>query len=85
MLECKQKGIKITQKDLAEAAGIGQTAIYKIIRGDIQAPKPQIPVAISDCFTEALRRKTMVEDLIAKDNSPRPTLATSWNPLKTFN
>ena len=29
MLECKRKGIKITQKDLAEAAGIGQTAIHK--------------------------------------------------------
>ena len=43
MLECKRKGIKITQKDLAEAAGIGQTAIHKIVRGDTQAPKPQIP------------------------------------------
>ena len=50
MLECKRKGIKITQKDLAAAAGIGQTAIHKIVRGDTQAPKPQILVAIADYF-----------------------------------
>ena len=85
MLECKRKGIKITQKDLAEAAGIGQTAIHKIVRGDTQAPKPQILVAIADCFTEALSRKIMVDDLIAKDDVPRATLATPRNPLKIGN
>ena len=68
MLECKRQGIKITQKDLAEAAGIGQTAIHKIIRGDTQAPKPQILVAIADYFTEALARKITVDDLIVKDD-----------------
>ena len=67
MLECKRQGIKITQKDLAEAAGIGQTAIHKIIRGDTQAPKLQILVAIADRFTEALARKITVDDLIVKE------------------
>ena len=67
MLECKRQGIKITQKDLAEAAEIGQTAIHKIIRGDTQAPKPQILVAIADYFTEALARKITVDDLIVKE------------------
>ena len=85
MLECKRKGIKITQKDLAEAAEIGQTAIHKIIRGDTQAPKPQILVAIAECFTEALNRKITVDDLIAKESSPRATLATPRNPLKITN
>ena len=85
MLECKRKGIKITQKDLAKAAGIGQTAIHKIVRGDTQAPKPQILVAIADCFTEALNRKITVDDLIAREDSPARTLATSRNPLKIGN
>ena len=85
MLECRRKGIKITQKDLAVAAGIGQTAIHKIIRGDTQAPKPQILVAIADCFTDALNRKIMVDDLIAKDDVPHATLATTRNPLKISN
>ena len=85
MLECKRKGIKITQKDLAAATGIGQTVIHKIVRGDTQAPKPQILVAIADCLTDVLSRKIMVDDLIAKDDVPRATLATPRNPLKITN
>ena len=88
MLECKRQGIKITQKDLAEAAGIGQTAIHKIIRGDTQAPKPQILVAIADHFTEALARKITVDDLIVRsethgtedDSLPR-VVETSRSPF----
>ena len=88
MLECKRQGIKITQKDLAEAAGIGQTAIHKIIRGDTQAPKPQILVAIAGHFTEALARKITVDDLIVRsethgtedDSLPR-AVETSRNPF----
>ena len=88
MLECKRQGIKITQKDLAEAAGIGQTAIHKIIRGDTQAPKPQILVAIADYFTEALARKITVDDLIVRsethgtedDSLPR-AVETSRSPF----
>ena len=85
MLECKRKGIKITQKDLAEAAGIGQTAIHKIVRGDTQAPKPQILVAIADCFTDVLNRKITVDDLIAKEEPTRGTWATPRNPFKIGN
>ena len=81
MLECKRQGIKITQKDLAEAAGIGQTAIHKIIRGDTQAPKPQILVAIADYFTEALARKITVDDLIVKENSLPRAVETSRSPF----
>ena len=81
MLECKRQGIKITQKDLAEAAGIGQTAIHKIIRGDTQAPKPQILVAIAGHFTEALARKITVDDLIVKENSLPRAVETSRNPF----
>ena len=81
MLECKRQGIKITQKDLAEAAGIGQTAIHKIIRGDTQAPKPQILVAIADYFTEALARKITVDDLIVKENSLPWAVETSRSPF----
>ena len=81
MLECKRNGIKITQKDLAEAAGIGQTAIHKIIRGDTQAPKPQILVAIADRFTEALARRITIDDLIVKENSLPRAVETSRSPF----
>ena len=85
MLECKRQGIKITQKDLAEAAGIGQTAIHKIIRGDTQAPKPQILVAIADHFTEALARKITVDDLIVKESSLPRAVETSRSLFGTTN
>ena len=85
MLECKRQGIKITQKDLAEAAEIGQTAIHKIIRGDTQAPKPQILVAIADYFTEALARKITVDDLIVKENSLPRAVETSRSPFGASN
>ena len=85
MLECKRQGIKITQKDLAEAAGIGQTAIHKIIRGDTQAPKPQILVAIADRFTEALARRITVDDLIVKESSLPRAVETSRSPFRTSN
>ena len=85
MLECKRKRIKITQKDSVEAAGIGQTAIHKVIRGETQAPKPQILVTIADCFTEVLSRKITVDDLIAKDDVPCAMLATPRNPLDIGN
>ena len=84
MLECKRKGIKITQKDLAEAAGIGQTAIHKIVRGDTQAPKPQILVAIADCFSDALSRKIMVDDLIAKDDVPSCNVGDPSEPAQDY-
>ena len=73
MLECKRRGIKITQKDLADAAGVGQTAIHKIIRGDTQAPRPQILLAIADTFTEALGRQITIDDLIEKPDSGTPS------------
>ena len=85
MLECKRQGIKITQKDLAEAAGIGQTAIHKIIRGDTQAPKPQILVAIADYFTEVLARKITVNDLVVKEGSLPQAVETSRSLFGTTN
>ena len=85
MLECKRQGIKITQKDLAGAAGIGQTAIHKIIRGDTQAPKPEILVAIADRFTEALGRQIAVDDLIVRNDSLPRAVETSQSPLRDSN
>ena len=76
MLEAKRQGTKITQKDLAAAADVGQTAIHKIIRGETQAPHPQILIAIADVFTEKLGRKITLDDLIEKD---RPDAASIQN------
>ena len=85
MLECKRQGIKITQKDLAEAAGIGQTAIHKIIRGDTQAPKPEILVAIADRFTQALGRQITVNDLIVRNDLLPRAVETSQSPVGISN
>lgn len=83
ILECKRRGIKITQKDLAEAAGIGQTAIHKIIRGDTQAPKPDILVAIADRFTQALARQITVDDLIVRNDSLPRAVETSRTSFRS--
>ena len=71
ILECKRRGIKITQKDLADAAGVGQTAIHKIIRGETQAPRPQILLAIADVFSEALGENVTIDRLIEKPSDTR--------------
>lgn len=83
ILECKRNGIKITQKDLAVAAGIGQTAIHKIIRGDTQAPKPEILVAIADRITEALGRRITIDDLIVKENFLPRAVETYRSPFRS--
>ena len=66
MLDCRKMGHKVTQKDLAAAAGIGQTAIHKIIHGQTKSPSPQVLLAIADYFTKALGQKITIDDLIDK-------------------
>ena len=80
VLDCRKVRHKVTQKDLAEAAGIGQTAIHKIIHGQTKSPNPQVLVAIADYFTEALGQKITIDDLIEKDDSPCPVVVKSNRP-----
>ena len=87
MLDCRKMGHKVTQKDLAEAAGIGQTAIHKIIHGRTKSPSTQVLLALADYFTKALGQKITIDDLIEKPgDSPgqaavtpnRPSALPSW-------
>ena len=63
MLECKRKGIKITQKDSVEAAGIGQTAIHtsyswRYAGTEAADPCDDLPIALRRCSVEKLRSMT---------------------------
>ena len=67
MLDCRKVGHHITQKDLAEAVGIQQSAIHKLIHGHTKFPKPQVLLTIAEVFSKALGRKITIDDLIAKN------------------
>ena len=80
MLDCRKAGHKVTQKNLAEVAGVGQTAIHKIIHGQTKSPNPQVLLAIADYFTEALGREITINDLIEKEDSSTQAAITPNRP-----
>ena len=68
--ESKKTGKKVTQTELAKAAGISQASMWAIVEGKTKAPSPQILLAIAGVFSEALDREITIDDLIEK---PVPT------------
>ena len=76
----KNKGAKVTQTNLAEAAGVAVPSIWKIVEGKTKAPDPEILLAIAGVFTEALDRKITIDDLIQKDE--RQGQESSITPLE---
>lgn len=66
MDEAKAKGQKLTQKDLAEAAGVSHNAIWSIIHGKTKAPGYEILQAIAKVLSRTLNRTITIDDLIEK-------------------
>lgn len=73
--EAKQRGIRVTQKDLAKEAGVSNVAISKIVRGQTKAPDPEILLAIADFFSEKLGRSVTLNDLIEREDGEEPDLS----------
>ena len=83
MTEAKKVGKKVTQTQLAKAAGVSQTAIWAIIEGKTKSPNLDILYAIADIFTKTLGRKVALDDLIEQDQGTQspPQAAGGAIPL----
>ena len=66
--ESRKVGRKVTQADLAEAAGVAQQTIARLANNQRKRLDPVILQAIADTFTKALNRKITISDLILSDD-----------------
>lgn len=66
--ESRKVGRKVTQADLAEAAGVAQQTIARLANNQRKRLDPVILQAIADRFTKALNRKITISDLIVSDD-----------------
>lgn len=78
--EARDRGAKVTQTTLAEAAGVAVPSIWKIAEGKTKAPDPQILLAIAEVFTEALGRGITIDDLIEKEDKETPDTPPESEP-----
>ena len=67
--ESRKVGRKVTQADLAEAAGVAQQTIARLANNQRKRLDPVMLQAIADTFTKALNRKITISDLILSDDS----------------
>ena len=67
--ESRKVGRKVTQTDLAEAAGVAQQTIARLANNQRKRLDPVVLQAIADTFTKALNRKITISDLILSDDS----------------
>ena len=66
--ESRKVGRKVTQTDLAEAAGVAQQTIARLANNQRKRLDPVMLQAIADTFTKALNRKITISDLILSDD-----------------
>ena len=63
----RRVGRRVTQTELAKAAGVTQQTITRLANNQRKRLDPVILQSIADCFTEALGREITIDDLIQKD------------------
>ena len=78
--ESRKVGRKVTQTDLAEAAGVAQQTIARLANNQRKRLDPVMLQAIADTFTKALNRKITISDLILSDNETE-TPGHSQSPI----
>ena len=66
--ESRKVGRKVTQTDLAKAAGVAQQTIARLANNQRKRLDPVVLQAIADTFTKALKRKITISDLILSDD-----------------
>ena len=66
--ESRKVGRKVTQTDLAEAAGVAQQTIARLANNQRKRLDPVMLQTIADTFTKALNRKITISDLILSDD-----------------
>ena len=76
--DLRRAGIKVTQTGMAEAAGVPQSYISRIVNNQTKAIDPNILFAIATYLTEASSQKFTIanlfykEDLASKPTNPEP-------------
>ena len=79
--ESKSIGRKVTQEDLARAAGVTGPAINAIANGKVENPSFHIMEAVAAVFTEALGRRVTINELVENGGKRRPYADTPADPL----
>ena len=84
--ESRKLGRRVTQTELAKAAGVATTTITRLANNQRKRHDPAILQSIADTFTEALGREVTIVDLIEKGESehqartrpPSPPGISNW-------
>lgn len=74
--ESRKLGRRVTQTDLAKAAGVATPTITRLVNNQRKRSNPATLQAIAEVFTEALGREITIDDLIEKEDSPRSVVVT---------
>ena len=71
--ESIKMGNRVTQTDLAKAAGVTTTAITRYANNKRRRPEPEVLQSIADVFTKALGREITINDLIEVNGNRVPS------------
>lgn len=83
--ESRKLGRRVTQTELAKAAGVATPTITRLVNNQRKRSNPAILQAIAAVFTEALGREITIDDLIEKEDSSGQAVTTPQNPPKISN
>jgi SOS-response transcriptional repressor LexA len=79
--ESRSVGRRVTQKDLAHAAGVTGPAINAIANGKVENPSFHIMEAVADVFSQALGRRITINDLVEDDDKRLSYAVAPAEPL----
>lgn len=77
MEEARKGGHRVTQTDLAKAAGVAIPTITRLVNNQRKRPEPATLQAIAKVFTKVLDREITIDDLIEKAREETPSLPAS--------
>ena len=73
MEESRKLGHRVTQTELAKAAGVAIPTITRLVNNQRKRPEPRILQSIAKVFTEVLGREITIDDLIEKEREETPS------------
>ena len=73
MEESRKLGRRVTQTELAKAAGVAIPTITRLVNNQRKRPEPRILQSIAKVFTEVLGREITIDDLIEKEREETPS------------
>ena len=73
MEESRKLGHRVTQTELAKAAGVAVPTITRLVNNQRKRPEPGLLRSIAKVFTEVLGREITIDDLIEKEREETPS------------